>query len=216
MSAKLNSNQGASFIIALIYFLVAGVVAALIITSAVTNASKIENRAENEEAYQAASHVAEVLCGELEDMEYVYDKNGNVTQKPINPPDSKEFLIGDYITEQAYNICYNSDVNPPAGKAVTFTEDTGEADKAIVEVYVQMDGQFNLACLVHATYGSGSYDITVFTGASILDESDTEISHDVDKSGDEYNDISENVETKTISWQGSKISKGNPLEIEVQ
>lgn len=55
MREKLNSQRGASLLIALLYFLVCGLVAAVIIGAAMTNVQKLKGAHQRQQAYNSVS-----------------------------------------------------------------------------------------------------------------------------------------------------------------
>ncbi len=116
---KLNSKQGASFLIALVYFLVAMVVAGLIIASAVTNSSRIQNREGDEQAYLIASSAAQLMKEDIKSMECVLTKEGakdsGGTWSLSQESDSKYFLSA-YVNKYVPDIC-NGNVGSADGSS---------------------------------------------------------------------------------------------------
>lgn len=67
---KLNSQHGASILLALLFFLLCMMVAASILMAAVSNAGKIRSNYEEQQKYLALSSALRLICGEMEKAEY--------------------------------------------------------------------------------------------------------------------------------------------------
>ena len=70
MRQKLNSRRGASLLIALLYFLVCGLVAAVIIGAAMTNVQKLKGARQRQQAYDSVSSAAQLIRDEMTRVEY--------------------------------------------------------------------------------------------------------------------------------------------------
>ena len=70
---KLNSTQGASMIIALIFFLLTIGVGGMLLTAATTNAGRLSHLAEEQQAYLTTSSAARLLRDQLDQCECVID-----------------------------------------------------------------------------------------------------------------------------------------------
>ena len=70
MREKLNSQRGASLLIALLYFLVCGLVAAVIIGAAMTNVQKLKGAHQRQQAYNSVSSAAQLIRDEMTRVEY--------------------------------------------------------------------------------------------------------------------------------------------------
>ena len=70
MREKLNSQRGASLLIALLYFLVCGLVAAVIIGAAMTNVQKLKGARQRQQAYNSVSSAAQLIRDEMTRVEY--------------------------------------------------------------------------------------------------------------------------------------------------
>lgn len=66
MREKLNSQRGASLLIALLYFLVCGLVAAVIIGAAMTNVQKLKGAHQRQQAYNSVSSAAQLIRDEMD------------------------------------------------------------------------------------------------------------------------------------------------------
>ncbi len=115
---KLNSKQGASFLIALVYFLVAMVVAGLIIASAVTNSSRIQNREGDEQAYLIASSAAQLMKEDLKSMECVLTKEGAKDSGTWNLSQASDanYFLSAYVNKYVPDIC-NGNVGSADGSS---------------------------------------------------------------------------------------------------
>ena len=70
MRQKLSSRRGASLLIALLYFLVCGLVAAVIIGAAMTNVQKLKGARQRQQAYNSVSSAAQLIRDEMTRVEY--------------------------------------------------------------------------------------------------------------------------------------------------
>ncbi len=70
MRQKLSSRRGASLLIALLYFLVCGLVAAVIIGAAMTNVQKLKGAHQRQQAYNSVSSAAQLIRDEMTRVEY--------------------------------------------------------------------------------------------------------------------------------------------------
>lgn len=70
MRQKLSSRRGASLLIALLYFLVCGLVAAVIIGAAVTNVQKLKGARQRQQAYDSVSSAAQLIRDEMTRVQY--------------------------------------------------------------------------------------------------------------------------------------------------
>ena len=70
MRQKLSSRRGASLLIALLYFLVCGLVAAVILGAAMTNMQKIKGAHQRQQAYDSVSSAAQLIRDEMTRVEY--------------------------------------------------------------------------------------------------------------------------------------------------
>ena len=70
MRQKLSSRRGASLLIALLYFLVCGLVAAVIIGAAMTNVQKLKGAHQRQQAYNSVSSAAQLIRDEMTRVQY--------------------------------------------------------------------------------------------------------------------------------------------------
>lgn len=87
---KLHSRRGASFLLALLFFLICALVASAVLMAAASNAGRIRSARTEHQLYLTVSSAARLLCDELTDCEYrgsyhyweqtreVLDPNGTV------------------------------------------------------------------------------------------------------------------------------------------
>lgn len=67
---KLNSRRGASFLLALLFFLVCGLVASSVLMAAVSNAGRSRSSREEHQTYLTISSAVRLLCDELNAAQY--------------------------------------------------------------------------------------------------------------------------------------------------
>ena len=67
---KLNSRRGASFLLALLFFLVCGLVASSVLMAASSNAGRSRSSREEHQTYLTISSAVRLLCDELNAAEY--------------------------------------------------------------------------------------------------------------------------------------------------
>lgn len=71
LKQKLKSEYGASILLALLFFLICGLVTAALLMSAVSNAGKIKNNEESHQKYLTVSSALEMVCEDLLSEPYV-------------------------------------------------------------------------------------------------------------------------------------------------
>lgn len=94
---KLNSQSGASIVIALVFFLVCLTVGAVVLTAATANAGRVTRIQKEQQAYFAVRSAAELLRDELAGESFtakhdVWDSNNNA------PTDASNYPV--YLTEE--------------------------------------------------------------------------------------------------------------------
>ena len=67
---KLHSRRGASFLLALLFFLICALVASAVLMAAASNAGRIRSARTEHQLYLTVSSAARLLCDELTDCEY--------------------------------------------------------------------------------------------------------------------------------------------------
>ena len=83
---KLNSRRGASFLLALLFFLVCGLVASSVLMAASSNAGRSRSSREEHQTYLTISSAVRLLCDELNAAEYrgryhYWEETGIVTHE---------------------------------------------------------------------------------------------------------------------------------------
>jgi hypothetical protein len=76
---KLKSERGASILLALLFFLICGMVSSSILMASVSNAGKIKSEEKEEQAYLAVSSALQLVCDDLANSQYygqyIYQEN---------------------------------------------------------------------------------------------------------------------------------------------
>lgn len=220
---KLNSQSGAVFVIALIFFLVCVVVGAIVVTAATMNAGRTEKRYDEQQAYLAASSAVQMLQENFADMtfsaereEWIYtcgysdsshasplEKRGMHEWK-MTKAVSDTVCINEFITESAMEICERAEASSVIGEHIK--EYTLEADKiknVTTTVSVQIfdsnedSKKYDIKCIVNSrTDGGTSYTMSLYIDAAI----------DASESRQENNDADMHVETSTtdLEWDSGK------------
>lgn len=214
---KLNNNQGASFIIALIFFLVAMLVAGLIIASSVTNSSRIQNRDEDEQAYLSASSTAQLIKEDLASMKCVLTKENNGAWTLSEASDSS-FFLSEYVNQYVADICtgaYGSDNPEPEIYKFTFGQSTYKPEDTTLKAVALIRGgeagdedSYTIDCLIEGKCGDSKHYITLTATASKIDETNKIVEHDTVKNDGSYGDKTTTEKKRTITWSGCTISKG--------
>lgn len=68
---KLKSRRGASFLLALLFFLICSMVASSILMSSVSNAGKINSNKEEHQKYLILSSAVQLICDDLNKSDYI-------------------------------------------------------------------------------------------------------------------------------------------------
>lgn len=82
---KLHSERGASFLIALLFFLICLTMGSLILTAATANAVKAKDRYENQQNYLAAASAARLIKDTIGNYTYTEGKTWQSWQTGIDP-----------------------------------------------------------------------------------------------------------------------------------
>ena len=91
---KLHSRRGASFLLALLFFLICALVASAVLMAAASNAGRIRSARTEHQLYLTVSSAARLLCDELTDCEYRGRYYYERIVTPIYGPDG-QFLYND-------------------------------------------------------------------------------------------------------------------------
>lgn len=231
LSRKLHSQRGASFLIAMLFFLVCAFVGAVILSSATTNVQKVRERWEDQQAYYAVSSAARLLrdvaetdkCEGWEDKweygcSYSHSNSGahRCTETNFYEKSKKDFL-----TAAAWAI-YRSQTQYclPEGStsySTTFTVDVGE-DLPKVLGTLTMDENYNAVAVLRPELNGSpadAYAMTLRLQAVVNRDPGTETlwcQHEV--AVVEGNPVlqsftgTKSTLTTTIKWDRGVISKG--------
>lgn len=160
---KLNSQSGASIVIALIFFLVCLTVGAVVLTAATANAGRITRNQKEQQAYFAVRSAAELLRDELEGEAFTAKQDewdGSPAQagaanfpKYLTPEylpelmeDTRLRVLRETVQTQAkdfFQMQCSGRTLPNETKFASFTIDAGE-DIPKVEVSWWIDGSYGL------------------------------------------------------------------------
>ena len=185
---KLNSQRGASLLLALMLFLVCAMVSAVVLGAASTNAQKVKDRQAQLQRYASVSSAAQMvreLVSRLnyEGSEYVniYGCTGSALQLSDPPTHQTEYVyegmgagflktkgedgvLADLLMEGA-ELVYRSQIDPATGKRANFTGWTKEFvvndnTACKVKVTVSIDREYTLT-FVFAAQEDEDYRMTL-------------------------------------------------------
>lgn len=83
LTQKLHSRRGASFLLALLFFLICALAASSVLMAAASNAGRSRSARAEHQVYLTVSSAVRLLCDELTDCQYVGQYNYRVEQHPI-------------------------------------------------------------------------------------------------------------------------------------
>ena len=113
MRQKLSSRRGASLLIALLYFLVCGLVAAVIIGAAMTNVQKLKGARQRQQAYDSVSSAAQLIRDEMTRVEYQGMERWDEYECNRSAADIQGFPHGDTYSWEGFSA------SKEAGKSLT-------------------------------------------------------------------------------------------------
>lgn len=180
---KLNSRRGASFVIAMLFFLICTMIASVLITAAVSNAGRTEKQRDEAQAYLAASSAARLLRDDLAGLSTfaasrvgtVYTCRYSAHQNSITQWDAVGECTGsalaDYVTQAAVYICRG---NSYWEKSFKVTADAAALAEVPVTVVMGMDSNYNMKFELSAETADGArYAITLSVAGSAVSDSST-------------------------------------------
>ena len=99
---KLNSRRGASFLLALLFFLICALVSSTVLMAAAANAGRSRSEREEHQRYLTLSSAVRLLCDELTDCQYQGRYYYRVEEITETNPDTGETKVVDhkYYLEQ--------------------------------------------------------------------------------------------------------------------
>lgn len=97
---KLNSQSGASILLALLILLLCVMVGASILMAASSNAGKSRSNQEEHQKYLALSSALRLVCGELEQAEYRGRYELEIEERTVTDNDGSDVVHTDYKFEQ--------------------------------------------------------------------------------------------------------------------
>ncbi len=188
---KLNSENGAVMVIALLFFIVCMLVSAVIVSAAGMNASRIEKRYDEQKAYLAASSAAQLLRenlagmtfkAEKTDKEYTCtgshsDKDGTWQKKQAC---DNRVYFNTFITDSAMQICKGNTTDSYTMK-YTLNEDrlSDVTTNVSVEMHTGQADKYDVECIIKSDTGGSSYTMSLYVKANgIANESTSEFTDD--------------------------------------
>lgn len=188
LKAKLKSESGASMVIALAFLMMIMMIASLIINAAAFNATKAENRTNDEQLRIYATSVAEMIADELEGKSYAA-KNTKTTHKcgTCTTPDTGwststavDAFFADYVNSNALKIVKDA-AYVPSTKDYTIAPSSavlngvGSGLKGLsCNVRAQMNSNYSLIFRVTCTASNGSEVVFVVSAAASQTSRDTD------------------------------------------
>ena len=198
---KLNSQRGASILIAMVFFLLCLTVGAVVLTAATANAGRLASRRQEEQNYLTVSSAARLLRDELAGAEF------QVVTTSVYMPDD-EGVAGETSTDavgllepfaaQAREV---SEGTTPASRTFQIDASGENVTFATVSVTAIMDHSYNLSISVCLETDDGKRNpmlITVTAAVETTEETiiDTEMETET------------SVITTTVTWGKGVITKG--------
>lgn len=105
LKRKLQSQRGASLLLALLFLALCSLVTATILMAAVSNAGKARSNLREHQSYLALSSAVDLICDEIVRSEYQgkYHYREEVVETPVENPDTGE-ETGEVITTTYYHF----------------------------------------------------------------------------------------------------------------
>lgn len=199
---KIHSQSGASFLLALLAFLVAAVVSVVIVTAAVTNVKRIYSDREAQQDHLTLLSAAQLVRDEMEKTRYI---KTTVTSDPAQEGDGPVHQV-----EGTFGAEMRAAVNGTSTSGTFDLEVTGLGIKQAVKVsFTMQPGQYKVVFMFRIKAPDGTLsDETLFLimhGKREYREYQETETHTDDESGMETTIITV-TETETYTWSNGIIN----------
>ena len=218
LQAKLKSKQGASIVMAMMFFLLCIMVCSVVITAATGNAGRFHGMRTESQHYYTGSSAARLLRDSFENYTYI------IVKTTVTETGSPTSVTERYFPEESDMTGKLTDILAKAAKEI-YENGSGNWEE---EISVQasalpraagrmaMDSDYNVEVLLTVmSTPQNRYPLRLAINAEVEFDSDTTVrtrTHETtDASGNpvtEHITIRTTVETTTVTWQQGIITRG--------
>lgn len=202
---KLSSQRGASLLMALLYFLVAAMVGAVVLTAAVTNAGRVTRNKADQQTYLAVSSAVLLAQEDLKNATFtaVKTETKKVNQYGVGEGEPTSITIeltGTKICTKDFveNVYNNTQLEPES------LEFNSNGRLPTAEGGMSIDNKYNITIELHVkTDNPKAYSTTVTFPASVNTHVTTS-----SENGENGTKIFTTTTTTTVTWGTSTAAKG--------
>lgn len=213
LNAKLNSQSGASLLIALLFFLLCLTVGAVVLTAATANAGRLVSLRRAEQGYLTVSSAARLLRDGLAEGQFQYvttTVDGVEQSEPVSTADSG--VLQDLLRDCGASVSQGMVPLPQ-----DFTVEADGLDPVSGTLAMDQDYTLTLS-LSRAGEDGQAHDFMTFTlpaqSRTVRDKTVREYSYDTEETDENGQPIlgtdteTTIVETLTVTWTPGDIRKG--------
>lgn len=199
---KLNSNRGASLILALSFFLICAVIGGIILASASTNAGRVNAMRQEQEAYYAVSAAAVLVRDCVEDMHFsAYEETIEETRDiDYTLPEGELSQFIGALAKEVYET----------GSAVSEQFEMTAADMPDVTMTMDMDALYHITATFQLRESAGQYVMQLKIPAALERYSylDIRVDETVPEEDEEQAEVEVLISSAAVVWSLGEISKG--------
>jgi hypothetical protein len=218
LKEKLNSRQGASLMIALLFFLLCITTGTVILTAATASTGRISSQKQVQQDYLTVSSAARLVRDQLKGTTFTAEtntifKDGVLQESPDDQFESFGKLLSETVKADATSVFVNG-TTPESRK---FTIKLRNLDLEPVKAIFEMDENYNITILFHIGQDEVKNSPLVLTGLALTEENiDIKTWEDEIIEGDPpTNTIIQhktNTKTLTVSWDDFIITNEEASE----
>lgn len=197
INGKLHSQNGASFLFAMIIFLVASMVSVTIVTAAVSSVKRVHDDQKTQQTFLTLTSAAQLVRDEMENTKYITkivsknDETGNVQE--ISRTSTIEGTFGEEVKKAIESINPASPFYESQQKAIVVEVEGLDMQPVNVSFVMKPDGDIKYQVVFSLSMGNS--DEMLFLTMSSYEQ---EVDKGIDGSG-------RTIET-TVGWENSRIS----------
>lgn len=197
---KIRSKNGATILIALLFFLLCAVAGTLVLAAGTSASGRVSGLATQEQSYYSVTSAARVIMSETDGQKIdMYTVGSSQDVKYFSEPDSELKSV----LETASEAIFSGDQTYADTLTIKMEDDSINSTMGTVTGKLAMDSRYNIEITLSSD-AKNSYKCRVVIPAAIQDNRDGAQIKMVDEDGNETT----RTETKLI-WSGAEIEKVN-------
>lgn len=197
---KIRSKNGATILIALLFFLLCAVAGTIVLAAGTTASGRVSGLASQEQSYYSVTSAAKIIASETEGQTVdMYKMEDSKTIDYFAEPDSKLKSV----LETASAAIFSGDRTFSDTLTIKMEDDSTNSTTGTVTGKLSMDSRYNIEITLSSD-ARNSYKCTVSIPAAIQSNRDGAQIKIVDENGNETT----RTETKLI-WSGAQIKRAS-------